>query len=80
VWGAAIFTAPTQRAPRPFHVSIPPAEIDREYLMGRIPETLARRAYNLKRVADMPRGGHFAALEQPQLLRKDMTAFFRTLR
>ncbi len=56
------------------------ARFPREYPMGRIPETLARRAYNLKRVTDMPRGGHFAALEQPQLLREDMTAFFRTLR
>jgi pimeloyl-ACP methyl ester carboxylesterase len=56
------------------------ARFPREYPMGRIPETLARRAYNLKRVTDMPRGGHFAALEQPQLLREDITAFFRTLR
>jgi hypothetical protein len=29
---------------------------------------------------EMPRGGHFAALEQPQLLADDVRAFFRKLR
>ena len=28
----------------------------------------------------MPRGGHFAALEQPELLTDDIRAFFRPLR
>jgi len=28
----------------------------------------------------MPRGGHFAAAEEPELLAADMRAFFRTLR
>ena len=28
----------------------------------------------------MPRGGHFAAIEQPQLLVEDVRAFFRSLR
>jgi hypothetical protein len=28
----------------------------------------------------MPRGGHFAALEEPQLLAEDICAFFRELR
>jgi hypothetical protein len=28
----------------------------------------------------MPRGGHFAALEEPDLLADDMRAFFRPLR
>ena len=31
-------------------------------------------------VATMDRGGHFAALEQPQVLAEDVRAFFRTLR
>jgi hypothetical protein len=29
---------------------------------------------------EMPRGGHFAALEQPQLLIDDIRAFFRKVR
>jgi pimeloyl-ACP methyl ester carboxylesterase len=28
----------------------------------------------------MPRGGHFAALEEPQLFVEDVRKFFRTLR
>jgi hypothetical protein len=28
----------------------------------------------------MPRGGHFAAQEEPDLLAEDIRAFFRTLR
>jgi pimeloyl-ACP methyl ester carboxylesterase len=40
----------------------------------------AARAYNLQRYTVMPHGGHFAALEEPELLVEDMRAFFRTLR
>jgi pimeloyl-ACP methyl ester carboxylesterase len=36
--------------------------------------------YNITRWTPMPRGGHFAALEQPQLLVDDVRAFFRTVR
>ena len=32
------------------------------------------------RPPEMPRGGHFAALEEPQLLAEDVRAFFRPLR
>jgi len=32
------------------------------------------------RYTKMPRGGHFACLEQPQLFVDDVRAFFRTLR
>ena len=36
--------------------------------------------YNLTRFTIMPRGGHFAALEQPEFLVNDVRAFFRDLR
>ena len=36
--------------------------------------------YNLTRYTVMPRGGHFAALEEPELLVDDVRAFFRDLR
>jgi microsomal epoxide hydrolase len=36
--------------------------------------------YNITRWTEMPRGGHFAAFEQPQLLADDLRAFFRDLR
>ena len=36
--------------------------------------------FNVQHWTDMPRGGHFAALEAPELLLEDVRAFFRTLR
>jgi pimeloyl-ACP methyl ester carboxylesterase len=36
--------------------------------------------YNITRWTVMPKGGHFAAMEQPALLVDDMRAFFRTVR
>ncbi len=36
--------------------------------------------YAIARWTEMPRGGHFPALEEPQLLLEDVRAFFRTLR
>jgi pimeloyl-ACP methyl ester carboxylesterase len=38
------------------------------------------RLYNVKHWTDMPRGGHFAALEQPELLCKDIREFFAGFR
>ena len=38
------------------------------------------RSYNLQHWAELPRGGHFAALEEPELLAQDIRAFFRPLR
>ncbi|GIT35957.1 MAG: hypothetical protein Ct9H300mP5_4260 [Candidatus Pelagibacterales bacterium] len=39
-----------------------------------------KKIFNLKRWSKMKRGGHFAALEQPDLLVNDIRAFARTLR
>jgi pimeloyl-ACP methyl ester carboxylesterase len=36
--------------------------------------------YNLVRLTEMPKGGHFAAFEQPQLFVTDVREFFRTVR
>jgi epoxide hydrolase len=36
--------------------------------------------YNIQRWTVMPRGGHFAAFEQPELLLEDVRAFFRMVR
>jgi microsomal epoxide hydrolase len=44
------------------------------------PRVWAERAFNVTRWTVMPRGGHFAALEEPELLVEDMRAFFRSLR
>ena len=44
------------------------------------PREWAERAYNVQRWTKMPSGGHFAALEEPDLLVEDMREFFRTVR
>jgi pimeloyl-ACP methyl ester carboxylesterase len=36
--------------------------------------------FNITRWTELPRGGHFAAMEQPELLVEDIRAFFRDLR
>ena len=46
----------------------------------RPPRRWAEPHFNITRWTEMPRGGHFAALEQPELLIDDVRAFFRTLR
>jgi pimeloyl-ACP methyl ester carboxylesterase len=58
---------PTACALFPKEISVPP----RKWVEAR---------YNLVRWTVMPRGGHFAALEQPELLVDDVRAFFRGLR
>jgi pimeloyl-ACP methyl ester carboxylesterase len=43
------------------------------------PRTWTAQAYNLKRWTVMPRGGHFAAMEEPRLLAEDIRAFYRDI-
>ena len=40
------------------------------------PREWIERCYDVVRWSDMPRGGHFAALEEPELLADDVRAFF----
>lgn len=44
------------------------------------PRSYAERIYNITQWTDMPRGGHFAAMEQPELLIEDIRKFARKLR
>ena len=44
------------------------------------PRRFAEQDFNIVRWTEMPRGGHFAALEVPDLLAEDVAAFFRPLR
>jgi pimeloyl-ACP methyl ester carboxylesterase len=54
-------------------------EFPREIL--RPPRSMAQRVYtDIRRWSVMPRGGHFAALEQPAALADEIRAFFRPLR
>jgi pimeloyl-ACP methyl ester carboxylesterase len=47
---------------------------------ARTPRKLAEHAFTVTRWTQMPRGGHFAALEEPQLLAGEIREFFRPLR
>jgi pimeloyl-ACP methyl ester carboxylesterase len=40
------------------------------------PRAWVERSYNVTRWVEMPRGGHFAAMEQPELFADDLRAFF----
>lgn len=44
------------------------------------PREWVERGYNVQRWSEMPRGGHFAAMEQPELLAAEIREFFRPLR
>jgi pimeloyl-ACP methyl ester carboxylesterase len=55
------------------------AEFPKEIL--RPPRSLAENMYSdIRRWSKMPKGGHFAALEQPELLAQEIREFFRPLR
>jgi len=46
---------------------------------GTPPREWAERLYNVRRWTPMARGGHFAAAEEPELLARDIAAFFAGL-
>jgi len=46
---------------------------------GEPPKEWAERLYDIRRWTVMPRGGHFAPAEEPELVARDIAAFFATL-
>ena len=55
------------------------AEFPKEILTP--PRSLAERTYtNIQRWTTLPKGGHFAAMEQPEALAREIREFFRPLR
>ena len=44
------------------------------------PRVWAEALYNIEHWTTQPRGGHFAALEQPDLLAEDLRHFFKRFR
>ena len=43
------------------------------------PRSWVQRRYQLVQYTVMPRGGHFAAREEPELLTADISTFFRPM-
>lgn len=67
-------TRRVERVDVPTAVALFPADLTQP------PRSWAERTYNVTRYTTMPRGGHFAAHEEPELLAGDITDFFRDLR
>lgn len=56
------------------------ANSPREMTVGKPPRSMAERHFNLQHWTEQPRGGHFAAFEQPELFVKDIQVFFQKVR
>ena len=63
----------------PLKVPTAVALFPKEYLEW-APRSYVERIYNVQRWTEMPKGGHFAALEQPDLLVKDIREFSKSLK
>jgi pimeloyl-ACP methyl ester carboxylesterase len=65
----------------PDYVKVPTgvARYPKEEIL-RFPRSWVEQRYNVTHWAVMPRGGHFAAMEQPELFVDDLRTFFRTFR
>jgi pimeloyl-ACP methyl ester carboxylesterase len=61
-------------------IEVPTAAAIFKRELYKAPRAWAEVGYNLKRYTVFPRGGHFAALEEPELLVQDLREFFRELR
>ena len=70
--------APSPYAGRRIEVPTACADFPKEIIWS--PRRWLEGRYNITRWTEMPKGGHFAAFEQPQLLVDDVRAFFRDLR
>ena len=63
--------------PVPFPIGVPTAHASFPREILRPPRAVAEKFYtNITRWTEMKKGGHFAALEQPELLARDIAAFF----
>ena len=62
----------------PLKVPTAVALFPKEYLEW-APRSYVERIYNIQRWTEMPKGGHFAALEQPDLLVKDIREFAKSI-
>jgi pimeloyl-ACP methyl ester carboxylesterase len=63
-----------ERVSVPFGVTVFPRELPMP------PRSWVERGLNVVHWTQMPAGGHFAALEQPEALAEEIRAFFRPLR
>ena len=65
---------------RPVRIDVPTGVAVFPKEIGRVPRSAVERKYDVRRWTELPRGGHFAAMEQPDALIDEIRAFFRPLR
>ena len=73
----------SSRAPtsRPMgRIDVPTGAAIFPYELFITPRRWAEASFNITHWTEMPRGGHFAAMEQPELFVEDLRTFFRPLR
>ncbi len=73
--GGRILSPEGKRVEVPTGCAVFPAE-----MLNWPPRSYAERIYNIQHWTEMPRGGHFAAMEEPELLLNDIRKFSRSLR
>lgn len=73
--GGRILSPEGHRVEVPTGCAVFPAE-----MLNWPPQSYADRIYNIQHWTEMPRGGHFAAMEEPEMLMNDIRKFARTLR
>jgi pimeloyl-ACP methyl ester carboxylesterase len=61
-------------------ITVPTAYLSLPREIIRPPRSLAERIFNIQRWTELPSGGHFAALEEPEALAADLRAFFHDRR
>jgi len=73
--GGRLLSPEGKRVEVPTACALFPAE-----LLAWPPRSYVERIYNVTQWTKMPRGGHFAAMEQPELMINDIRTFARSLR
>ena len=73
--GGRVLSSEGKRVEVPTGCAVFPAE-----MLKWPPRSYVERIYNIHHWTEMPRGGHFAAMEEPQMLLMDIRKFARKLR
>ena len=73
--GGRVLSPDGKRVEVPTACALFPAE-----MLAWPPRSYVERIYNVQHWTEMPRGGHFGALEEPELMAADIRAFARNLR
>jgi pimeloyl-ACP methyl ester carboxylesterase len=68
-WSQEGEAQPAQRSSVPTGIALFPRE-------AQFPQEWAERSLNVQHFVKMPRGGHFAALEEPELFAQELRSFF----